>query len=179
MFSENTLKTRRRWNNSGVVMCLLLLTIGNVPVVQAQEPPTTQQEIQVRRKSELHTRAKGKVIAEGKNKNASKHVPVEGFTVEELQLDDPVEAEIDGKKTEVYQAYRITVFGGPFDLRAMPLVLMIDDTRLIGLQAPKLDKATFILYDRSLLRDGATLSVGFGGAEIELTDKLRIGEKRQ
>jgi hypothetical protein len=177
MFSEKTVKTPRRWNNWGVVMCLLLFMIGALPVVRAQERPSTPQDIQVRRKAELHTRGKGKVIAEGRNTNASKHVPVTRFTVEELQLDEPIEAEIAGKKTEVYQAYRITVFGGPFTTRAMPLTLMINDkTTLIGVESPKLDKATFIFYDRSLLLEGPTLTVGYGAVNIELTDKLSLGE---
>jgi len=127
MFTEKTLKTLRRSSNPAVVVCLLLLVSGAVPVLRAQEPPTTSQEIQVRRKAELHTRGKGKVIAEGKNKNASQQVPVERYTVEELKLDEPVEAEIGGKKTEVYQAYRISVFGGPF-------------TRTFGLRAPIQDR---------------------------------------
>jgi len=179
MFTEKTLKTLRRSSNPAVVVCLLLLVSGDVLVMQAQEPPTTSQEIQVRRKAELHTRGKGKVIAEGKNKNASQQVPVERYTVEELKLDEPVEAEIGGKKTEVYQAYRITVFGGPFTIRALPLVLTIDDkTTLVGILSGKPDKATFILYDGSLLHDGATLAVGYDEL-VELTDKLSLGKARQ
>ena len=179
MFSEKTLKIPRRWNTWRVVMCLVFM-IGAVPALQAQEPSTAAKEVQVRRKSELHTRANGKVIAEGRNTNESEKLHVNRFTVEELQLDEPIETEIGGKKTEVYQAYRITVFGGPFEVRAMPLAVIIDDkTTLFGLQNPKLDQATFILYDRSLLREGGTLAIGYGGATIELTDKLRLGEKRQ
>ena len=179
MFTEKTLKTLRRSSNPAVVVCLLVLVSGAVPVVRAQEPPTTPQEIQVRRKAELHTRGKGKVIAEGKNKNASQQVPVERYTVEELKLDEPVEAEIGGRKTEVYQAYRITVFGGPFTIRALPLVLTIDDkTTLVGILSGKPDKATFILYDVSLLHDGATLAVGYDEL-VELTDKLSLGKARQ
>ena len=57
---------------------------------------------------------------------------------------------------------------------------MIDNkTTLDGVEAPKLDKATFILYDGSLLREGATLTVGYGVGSIELTDKLRLGQARQ
>ena len=180
MFSEKTVKTPRGWSNAGVVMCLLLLMIGASPAVQAQESPTSSQEPQIRRKAELHIREKGKVIAEGRTTNGSKYVPVERYTVEELQLDEPIEAEIGGKKTEVYQAYRITVFGGPFPVRAMALLLSIDDkTTLVGQEGRNLDKVTFILYDGSLLRERATLTVGYGVGNIELTDKLSLGEKRK
>lgn len=180
MLTENTVKPPRRWSNAAVVIRLVLVMVGAFPIVRAQESPTSSQDTQVRRRFELHTRAQGKIIAAGRNTNASQHVPVERYTVEELNLDEPIEAEIGETKTEVYQAYRITAFGGPFNPRAMPLLLTIDDkTKLVGVEAPKLDKATFILYDRSLLREGATLAVGFGAAEIELTDKLSLGEKRQ
>jgi hypothetical protein len=180
MFTEKTVKPPRRWNIGAVIMSLLLLMIGAMPVVRAEEPQTTSQDTQVRRKFELYTRTKGKTIAEGRNTNASEQVPVERYTVEELKLDEPLEVEIRGEKTEVYQAYRITVFGGPFVMRAMPLLLMIDDkTTLVGLLGPKPDKATFILYDGSLLRDGATLAVGYGAGGVELTEKLSLSKKRQ
>ena len=178
MLTERTVKPPRRWSNAAVVICLSLLMIGAVPEMRAQESSTSSQDTQVRRKFELHTRAKGKVIAEGRNTKASEQVPVEWYTVEELKLDEPIEAEIGGKKTEVYQAYRITVVGGPFQIRAMALLLAIDDkTTLVGILAGKPDKATFILYDGSLLREGATFTVGYGVGNIELTDKLRLGEK--
>ena len=109
-----------------------------------------------------------------------KHVPVERFTVEELQLDEPIEAELEGKKTDVYQAYRITMFGGPFNLRSMPITLKIDDkTTLIGVESPKLDKVTFVLFDRTLLLESPTLTVGYGAVSIELSDKLNLSEPRQ
>lgn len=178
MSTEKTVKRPSRRSNAPVVICLLLI-IGAVPAVQAQDPPPSAQDVQVRRKAELHTRKGGKVIAEGKNEKASEHVRVKRFTVEELQLDEPVEVEIEGKKTEVYQAFRITVFGGPFQIRAMAPLLHIDDKPpLVGVESRDLDSVTFILYDRSLLREGATLTVGYGTANIELTDKLRLGEKR-
>jgi hypothetical protein len=176
MFSEKTLKIPRRSNNWTVVMCLFFM-IGMAPAMRAQEPQNSKQDAQTRRKAELHTRAKGTIIAAGKNTHASEHVPVTKFTVEELQLDEPIEAEIGGKKSDVYQAYRITLFGGPFNARAMPLILKIGDkATLIGVESPKLDKATFILFDRSLLLDGPTLTVGYGAVNIELSDKLNLGQ---
>jgi hypothetical protein len=176
MFSEKTRKIPRRWNNWRVVMCLCFM-IGAVPALCAQEPQNPSQDVQTRRKAELHTRGKGTIIASGKNTHASEHVPVTKFTVEELQLDEPIETEIAGKKADVYQAYRITVFGGPFITRAMPLTLKLDDkTTLIGVESPKGDKATFILFDRSLLLNGPTLTVGYGAVTIELSDKLNLGQ---
>ena len=178
MLTEKTVKPPRRWSNAAVVICLLLLMIGAVPEMRAQESSTSSQDTQVRRKFELYTRAKGKVIAEGRNTKASEQVPVERYTVEELKLDEPIEAEIGGKKTEVYQAYRITVVGGPFQIRAMALLLAIDDKiTLVGVESRNADRVIFILYDRSLLREGATFTVGYGVGNIELTDKLRLGEK--
>jgi hypothetical protein len=83
-------------------------------------------------------------------------------------------------KTLVAATFGITVFDGPFAMRAMPLLLMIDDkTTLVGILAGKPDKATFILYDGSLLREGATFTVGYGVGNIELTDKLSLGQARQ
>lgn len=181
MLCEKAVRPPHRWNNGGAVMCLLLLMLGPLPTASAQEPPTSPQDKQVRRKAELHTLPRGRVIAEGRNANFSEYVPVERYTVEELKLAEPLEAEIGGKKTEVYQAYRITVFGGPFNVRAMALLLQFDDkTTLVGVEGRKLDKATFILYDGSLLREGATLAVSYGGPGIELTiDKLSLDETRQ
>ncbi|HET6980198.1 MAG TPA: hypothetical protein VFI24_27945 [Pyrinomonadaceae bacterium] len=180
MFTEKTVNPPRRWSNAGVVAGLLLLMMGALQVVRAQETQINAKDIQVRRKAELHSRGKGRVIAEGRNSNVSKHVPVERFTVEEIQLDEPIEAELEGKKTDVFQAYRITMFGGPFDLRSMPITLKIDDkTTLIGVESPKLDKVTFVLFDRTLLLESPTLTVGYGAVSIELSDKLNLSEPRQ
>jgi hypothetical protein len=57
-------------------------------------------------------------------------------------------------------------------MRAMPLLLMIDDkTTLVGILAGKPDKATFILYDGSLLREGVTFtSIMAWGALSGLTN---------
>jgi hypothetical protein len=180
MLAEKTVTPPRRWSIAAVVIGLLLLIIGAAPVMRAQESPTTPPDPQIRRKAELHTREKGKVIAEGMNANASAQVPVNRYTVEELKLDEPLEVEVGGKKTEVYQAYRITVFGGPFAVRAMALMLAIDDKiTLVGMEGRQVDRVTFVLYDRSLLREGAKFTVGYGAGNIELTDKLSLGEKRK
>lgn len=177
MFTEKTIKPPPSRSNAAVFISLLLLALGAAPIVRAQESPKSAQDVQVRRKAELHSRGKGKLLAEGRNARVSEHVPVNRFTVEEIELDEPIEAEIEGKKTDVYQAYRITIFGGPFHLRATPLTLKIDDkTTLIGVEGGKGDKATFILYDRSLLLGAPTLTVGYGAVNIELTDKLNLGQ---
>jgi hypothetical protein len=82
MLTEKTVKPPRRWSNAAMVICLLLLMIGTSPVVGAQESPTSSQEdTQMRRKFELHTKVKGKAIAEGRNTTAPGRVPVERYTV--------------------------------------------------------------------------------------------------
>src|SRR5438552_9862343 len=99
------------------------------------------------------------------------HKKVTTYIVEEVTLPHPVEVEIRGKKKRVTRAFRVTIYGGPFDLRGLGYIIGIGDKSLgMGIEHSKLDAVTAVTFDRSLLREGATLTID----QTELPEKLKL-----
>ena len=126
----------------------------------------------------------GKVIAESDAPAAAGKLKVKNYRVEELQLPAPVSVEVRGKRAEVSRAFRVTVTGGPFPVRALPAVVWIDDEPVgYGVESEDLDAITAVTFDDSLLREGATLYVSYGDKENKegrtaLPEKLKLGTKK-
>src|SRR5690349_6185851 len=73
---------------------------------------------------------------------------VKNYRVEELQLPSPVKVEVKGKRAEVSRAFRVTVTGGPFPVRALPAVVWIDDEPVgYGVESEDLDAITAVTFD--------------------------------
>lgn len=122
----------------------------------------------------------GKVIAESNAPAATAgRLKVKNYRVEELQLPAPVSVEVGGKRVEVARAFRVTVTGGPFPVRALPAVVWIDDEAVgYGVESEDLDAITAVTFDASLLRDGATLYLSYGNKEDkENKDRTALPEK--
>jgi len=123
----------------------------------------------------------GKVIAESNAPAPAGRLKVKNFRIEELTLPAPVSVEVGGQRVEVSRAFRVTVTGGPFPVRALPAVLWIDDVAVgYGVESEDLDAITAVTFDGSLLRDGATLYVSYGDKENKegrtaLPEKLKLG----
>ncbi|HEX8187046.1 MAG TPA: hypothetical protein VF586_01765 [Pyrinomonadaceae bacterium] len=119
----------------------------------------------------------GKVIAESNAPAPAGRLKVKNYRVEELTLPAPVSAEVGGKRVEVSRAFRVTVTGGPFPVRAMPAVVWIDDVAVgYGVESEDLDAITAVTFDASLLRDGATLYVSYGDKENK-EDRTALPER--
>ncbi|MBV9211399.1 MAG: hypothetical protein JOZ52_12250 [Acidobacteria bacterium] len=122
----------------------------------------------------------GKVLGEGANTRATGKYKVATYRVEELTLPQAVEVEVRGQKTRATQAFRVTLTGGPFAVRAMPPVIWIDDTAVgYGVESEDLDAITAVTFDAELLRDGATLYLSYGDKEdktgrVALPEKLKL-----
>ena len=101
-----------------------------------------------------------------------------------MTLPAAVEVEVGGKRVEVSRAFRVTVTGGPFPVRALPAVVWIDDVAVgYGVESEDLDAITAVTFDASLLREGATLYVSYGDKENKddrtaLPEKLKLGAKK-
>ena len=126
----------------------------------------------------------GKVIAESDSPQAAGKFHVRNYRIEELTLPEPAEVNVDGKRVEVTRAYRVTVTGGPFPVRAMPAVLWLDDVAVgFGVESEDLDAITAVTFDESLLREGATLFLSYGDKENKqdrtaLPEKLTLGANK-
>jgi len=113
----------------------------------------------------LHEIAKlpGKVLAESKTNGAAGNVKLTGYRVEELTLPRSMTAQVRGQQVTVDRAYRVTVTGGPFPVRALPAVVWIDD-RIVGngIENETLSQITAITFDSSVIREGGVVSISYG-----------------
>ena len=162
-----------------VVSGVLLLALAGAFMVRAQEARTAKQEPQM---SDL-LKMPGRVIAESDSATAAGKFKVRNYRVEELTLPEPAEVTVGGERREVSRAFRVTVTGGPFPVRAMPAVIWIDDEPVgYGVESEDLDAITAVTFDASLIREGATLYLSYGDKENKqdrtaLPKKLALAAK--
>jgi hypothetical protein len=160
-----------------VTLALLMLVLTGALQARAQDAPDDTQEPKM---SDL-LKMSGKVIAESDAPAPAGRLKVKNYRVEELTLPAPARVEVRGKRVEVTRAFRVTVTGGPFPVRALPAVVWIDDEAVgFGVESEDLDAITAVTFDESLVRDGATLYVSYGDKEKKegrtaLPEKLKLG----
>lgn len=123
----------------------------------------------------------GKVVSEAKSARPSGILKLTGYRVEEVQLPNNQTVELHGQQTVVDKAWRVTVQGGPFAVRAMPAVIWIDDEIAgIGIENETLSQITAITFDSSLIRDGGVISVSYGEDKKErVSVSQRLQLKRE
>jgi hypothetical protein len=158
-----------------VVAGFLLLIIGSASVASAQNNAATQNEQELSVSDLL--KLPGKTLGESVSARATGKYKVANFRVEEVALPRTIEVEVRGQKIQSSSAFRISVTGGPFPVRALPPVIWIDDTAVgYGVENEDLDAITVITYDSSLLREGATIYLSYGDKE-DKKDRSALPEK--
>ncbi|HJT65717.1 MAG TPA: hypothetical protein VJ749_04650 [Pyrinomonadaceae bacterium] len=117
----------------------------------------------------------GKVLAEAKTTGTTNNPKLTGYRVEEVALPRSISAEVRGQQVNVDRAWRVTVTGGPFPVRAMPAMIWIDDQLVgLGIENKTLSEVTAITFDESLLTDGGVVSLSYGGDKERLSPKLQL-----
>jgi len=120
----------------------------------------------------------GKVVSEAKSSRPSGTLKLTGYRVEEVQLPASQTVQLHGQQTVVDKAWRVTIHGGPFPVRAMPAVIWIDDQIAgIGIENETLSQITAITFDSSLIRDGGVISVSYGevkDARVSVSPRLQL-----
>lgn len=181
MYTEKHPPARRPASLWLATLSLLLLVLMGTTQTRAQDSAAGDDTAQEPKMSDL-LKAPGKVIAESNSAAApSGKFKVKNYRVEELTLPAPVEVSVGDKRVKVSHAFRVTVTGGPFPVRALPPVVWIDDTAVgFGVESEDLDAITAVTFDASLLREGATLYLSYGDKENKsersaLPEKLKLG----
>jgi hypothetical protein len=158
---------------------LLMLAFTGVLQAQTQTAPGAA-AAQEPKMSDL-LKMPGRVIAESAAARAVGRFKVKDYRVEELTLPEAVSVEVGGKRVEVSRAFRVTLTGGPFPVRALPAVVWVDDTAVgYGVESEDLDAITAVTFDESVVREGATLYLSYGDKENKsertaLPEKLKLG----
>jgi len=137
---------------------VLLLSAGGSSVF-SQQTNNTNKELPLQ---EL-LRLPGKLISEGKTTRPTAELKLTGYRVEEIQLTRNLTVELHGQQAVVAKAWRVTVQGGPFPVRALPAVIWIDDQVVgTGIENETLSQVTAITFDESLIREGGVVSISYG-----------------
>lgn len=137
-------------------MVLLSVSLASVYVALAQR---NNRELPVREIVKLP----GKLVSEAKTAKQSGDLKLTGYRVEEVQLPRSLNAEVRGQQVVVNRAWRVTITGGPFPVRAMPAVIWIDDQIVgYGIENETLTQITAITLDDSLIREGRVISFSYG-----------------
>ena len=159
-----------------VVLIPVLLAGGSAVLAQQRNIPANK-ELPLR---EL-VRIPGKLLSEAKTAKQSGDLKLTGYRVEEVQLPRNINAEVRGQQVVVNKAWRVTITGGPFPVRAMPAVIWLDDQIVgYGIENDTLSQITAITLDDSLLREGGVVSLSYGeNKETRVQLPQRIQLKRE
>jgi hypothetical protein len=160
------------------VVLLLLFAGGPRAFAQQVNGPTNEEGLTM---TEL-LKLPGRLIGEGRNTRPAGQLKLLSYRVEELTLPRVVKVELRGEEVEVDRAWRLTVTGGPFPVRALPAVIWVDDQVVgYGVENERLNAVTAITFDRSLLREGGTISLSYGEEKrgrVRLPEKLGLSAAR-
>ncbi len=134
------------------------------------------------RKSELPLREllniPGRLVSEAKSARLTNELNLTGYRIEEIKLPRQLNVEVRGQQVAVDKAWRITVQGGPFPVRALPAVIWIDDEIAgNGIENETLSQITAITFDGSLLREGGVVSLSYGEdkqTRVRIPQRLRL-----
>lgn len=138
------------------------IAIAALPLLLASGLSTysqRNQELPLRQLAQLP----GNVIGEAKSTRPNGDLRLTGYTVEEVNLPRSLNVEIHGQQVAVNKAWRVTVNGGPFAVRALPAVVWIDDQVVgNGIENETLTQITAITFDSSVIREGGVVSISYG-----------------
>ena len=142
-----------------IVALQLMLATGVSTLSQRSNNPAADKEPPMREVLQLP----GRLISETKTTRPSSDLRLTGYRVEEVSLPRNLTVEVRGQRVDVDKAWRVTVQGGPFPVRALPAVVWIDDQIVgNGIENETLSQITAITFDSSLIREGGVVSVSYG-----------------
>jgi len=155
-----------------IAIALLPLLVGSFAFAQRNASPTNK-ELPLREIIKLP----GKLLAETKTTGPTGNLKLTGYRVEEVALSPSVSTQVRGQQVNANKAWRVTVTGGPFPVRAMPAVIWIDDQIVgYGIENETLSQITAVTFDDSLIHDGGVVSLSYGE---DKAGRTRIAQKLQ
>ena len=166
---------KRRFINryTAIVVIMSSLVLATSSFSQRNTNPTTNKELPLR---EL-LRLPGRLLSEAKADRPGSDLKLTGYRIEELQLPRSLNVELRGQQAAVDKAWRVTVQGGPFPVRALPAVIWIDDEIVgNGIENESLSQITAITFDNSLIRQGGVVSISYGE---DTADRRRLSQGLQ
>lgn len=140
------------------IVALSLLVASGLSAF-SQRNPAANKELPLKQLLQLP----GKLVSETKSARPNGDLKLTGYRVEEVSLPQNLNVEIRGQQVVADKAWRVTVQGGPFPVRALPAVIWIDDQIVgNGIENETLSQITAITFDSSLIREGGVVSISYG-----------------
>jgi len=141
------------------IVALPLLLAGGLSAFSQRNTNPANRELPLKQLLQLP----GKVVGEAKSARPSGDLRLTGYRVEEVSLPQNLSVEIRGQQVAVDKAWRVTLQGGPFPVRALPAVIWIDDQVVgNGIENETLSQVTAITFDSSLIHEGGVVSISYG-----------------
>jgi hypothetical protein len=166
-------RLRNRTAAIAIVVLPLLLASGSLAIAQ-QNTTGSNKELSLREIVKLP----GKLMTQVKTDAPISDLKLSGYRIEEISLPRSVTTQVSGAHVITATAWRVTITGGPFPVRAMPAVIWIDDQVAgYGIENETLSEITAITFDGSLIRDGAVVSLSYGEnkeGRIRFTQKTQL-----
>ncbi len=152
---------KRRFINRymAIVVIISSFLLATSAFSQRNTAPTANKELPLKELLSLP----GRLVSEAKAERPSSDLKLTGYRIEELQLPRSLNVEVRGQQVAVDRAWRVTVQGGPFPVRALPAVIWIDDQIVgNGIENESLSQITAVTFDSSLIRPGGVVSLSYG-----------------
>jgi hypothetical protein len=111
----------------------------------------------------------GKLLAEGSNNTPLGPHQLLTYRLEEIPLSERLE--LQSRATKQTSVFRLTITGG--ESLASANMIWVDDRALIGVWSG-LREIGVLINDRSILKDGAIISVGRGEEIYDLPERLKL-----
>lgn|GEM_PF-5745709 len=129
----------------------------------------------------LRTRT-GAIVAQGTNTIPTGALHVRTYRLEEVRLPAPFSftRHVTGRDITVDRVWRLTVTGGRFQVRSASINVYIDGVYAgvggLGGQSPEHNELVALIFDGSILREGAAIAVSYstGDAYTELPERLHF-----
>jgi hypothetical protein len=172
-FKGDSPKMKRTLINRCVAMAIIVLPLLLASGSRVFAQNSNNKEVPVK---EL-LRLPGRVLAETKSARPEGDLRLTGYRVEELKLPRTLNVEIRAQQVAVDRAWRVTVTGGPFPVRALPAVIWIDDQIVgNGIENEALSQVSAITFDSSLIREGGVVSISYGE---DKETRVRVSQRVQ
>jgi hypothetical protein len=185
--ANHTLR-RSGWKNILATTSFLFLFSACASLASAQDAPAASNDSNASANQEVTVtdilKMRGRVLGEGTNARAVGHHKLKSYRVEEVTLPQMKEVKINGETRSVGRAFRLTITGAEFPVRAMPAVIWLDETAIgYGIESEDLTAITVITYDEAALKDGATIYLSYGDKQNKegraaLPEKLKLNGGR-
>jgi hypothetical protein len=149
------------------LLVIIMALLFNVDFIAAQSP---QQEAI---KTDPHL-APGRMVAQGRNVTPVGNERLLTYRLEEVDLQNPLDLEFRGTRHHLEKVLRLTItsesIGGGH-------TIWIDDAALPQVFGLGKHAIGVFIYDRSILRDGAEISVFDGKCTVTLPERLRLPQE--